>query len=218
MSHTLAPPDGKVRLTVIHPAIVRVTHWLNAAAIVMMAMSGWKIYDASPLFGFMFPNWMTLGGWLGGAIAWHLAAMWLLVANGTIYVVYGLASRHFARDFLPISPRGVVRTLREALTFRLQHRLGTYNAVQRLLYVAVLLCGVAAVASGLSLWKPIQLQALASLLGGYEVSRRVHFLAMGGIVAFTAIHLLLVILVPSTLVAMITGRARVETTEAEMRS
>ena len=214
-SHTL--PDRKVRLTVIHPFIVRLTHWVNAVAIVMMVMSGWKIYDASPLFGFVFPNWATLGGWLGGAIAWHLAAMWLLVANGTIYVVYGVASRHFARHLFPISPRGVLRTMREALSFRLRHRLGTYNAVQRLLYVVVLLCGVAAVLSGLSLWKPVQLQALAALLGGYEVARRIHFLAMAGIVAFTAIHLLLVALVPATLVAMVTGRARVDVAEAEVQ-
>ena len=214
--HTL--PDRTLRLTVIHPAIVRITHWVNAAAIVMMVMSGWRIYDASPLFGFTFPGWATLGGWLGGAIAWHLAAMWLLVANGAIYVAYGVASRHFARDLFPIAPRDVLRTLREALTFRLRHTLGTYNAVQRLLYVVVLLCGVAAVLSGLSLWKPVQLQALAALLGGYEVARRIHFLAMAGIVGFTAIHLLLVILVPSTLVAMITGRARLEVTEAEVRS
>ncbi len=215
-SHTL--PGRTVRLTVIHPFIVRLTHWVNAVAIVMMVMSGWKIYDASPLFGFVFPNWATLGGWLGGAIAWHLAAMWLLVANGAVYVAYGLASRHFARHMFPISPRGVLRTMREALTFRLHHKLGTYNAVQRLLYVLVLLCGVAAVLSGLSLWKPVQLQALAALLGGYEAARRIHFAAMSGIVAFTAIHLLLVVLVPSTLVAMVTGRARVDAQEAEVRS
>lgn len=217
MNQTHALPKHPVQLTVIHPAIVRVTHWLNAAAIVMMVMSGWRIYDASPLFGFTFPAWATLGGWLGGAIAWHFAAMWLLVANGTIYFAYGIVSRHFARHMLPISPRGVVRTLLEAMTFRLRHQLGTYNAVQRLLYVVVLICGVAAVLSGLALWKPVQLQALASLLGGYEVARRIHFLAMSGIVAFTVIHLLLVILVPATLVAMVTGRARIEADEAEVR-
>ena len=217
MSQIETRSHGKRRWTVVHPAIVRVTHWLNAVAIVMMVMSGWRIYDASPLFGFVFPGWATLGGWLGGAIAWHLAAMWLLVANGAVYVIYGIASRHFARDLLPISPRGVLRTLREALTFRLRHKLGTYNAVQRLLYVVVLLCGVAAVLSGLALWKPVQLQAMAGLLGGYEVARRIHFLAMAGIVAFTAIHLLLVVLVPATLVAMVTGRARVDVAEAEVQ-
>jgi len=212
MSQARAIPDVKVRLTVIHPAIVRITHWLNAVAIVMMVMSGWQIYDASPLFGFRFPAWATMGGWLGGAIAWHLAAMWLLVVNGLVYAVYGLVSRHFARDFLPITPVAVVHTMRQALTFRLTHQLGTYNAVQKLLYVAVLLCGVAAVASGLALWKPVQLQWLAAALGSYSVVRYVHFFAMSGIVAFTIIHLLLVILVPSTLVAMITGRARVDAT------
>ena len=194
---------------VIHPLVVRVTHWLNAVAIVCLVMSGWKIYNASPLFGFSFPGWATLGGWLGGAIAWHLAAMWLLVANGLVYLGYGLAGRHFMRSFLPIGPREVWRDLKEALTFRLVHKLGAYNAVQRLLYVVVVLLVVTAAVSGFGLWKPVQFQGLVGLLGGYELVRRIHFVAMAGIVGFTVIHLALVAIVPSTLWAMITGRARV---------
>ncbi len=205
-------------LVVIHPLVVRVTHWLNAVAIVCMVMSGWKIYNASPLFGFSFPGWATLGGWLGGAIAWHLAAMWLLIANGLVYLAYGLAGQHFMRSFLPIGPRAVWRDLREALSFRLVHRLGAYNAVQRLLYVAVLLMVAAAAVSGFGLWKPVQLQGLVGLLGGYEVVRRLHFVAMAGIVGFTVVHLALVAIVPSTLRAMITGRARVEVSAREAGS
>ena len=194
----------------IHPLLVRLTHWVNAFAMVCMIMSGWKIYDASPLFPFSFPAWATLGGWLGGAIAWHLAAMWLLVANGLVYVAYGLIGGHFRRSFLPLSPTVVWADLRAALTFRLPHRLGHYNAVQRLLYVAVLLLGLLAVSSGLALWKPVQLHPLSLLFGGYEVTRRVHFVAMAGIVGFVVVHLLLVLLVPRTLPPMITGRARDE--------
>jgi thiosulfate reductase cytochrome b subunit len=196
---------GRIR---IHPLIVRVTHWVNAYAMVCMIMSGWKIYDASPLFPFTFPAWATLGGWLGGAIAWHLAAMWLLVANGLLYVAYGLIGGHFRRSFLPLSPAAVWQDAKAALTFRLGHRLGRYNAVQRLLYVAVLLAGVLAVASGLALWKPVQLDLLSSLFGGYEITRRVHFVAMSGIVAFVVVHLALVLLVPRTLPPMITGTAK----------
>ena len=207
MSAALRP--APMSPVVIHPLVVRVTHWLNAVAIVCLVMSGWKIYNASPLFGFSFPNWATLGGWLGGAIAWHLAAMWLLIANGLVYLLYGLAGRHFMRSFLPIGPREVWRDLKEALTFRLHHKLGAYNAVQRLLYVVVVLLVAAAALSGLGLWKPVQFQDLVGLLGGYEMVRRIHFAAMAGIVGFTAIHLALVAVVPSTLRAMITGRARV---------
>ncbi len=210
-----AARPAPVSPVVIHPLVVRVTHWLNAVAIVCLAMSGWKIYNASPLFGFSFPGWATLGGWLGGAIAWHLAAMWLLIANGLVYLAYGLAGRHFMRSFLPIGPREVWRDLKEALTFRLHHKLGAYNAVQRLLYVAVVLLVVAAAVSGFGLWKPVQFQGLVGLLGGYELVRRIHFAAMAGIVGFTAIHLALVAIVPSTLWAMITGRARVEVSAGE---
>jgi thiosulfate reductase cytochrome b subunit len=171
-------------------------------------MSGWMIYNASPLFGFRFPVWATVGGWLGGAIAWHLAFMWLLVGNGIIYLLYGLISRHFREDLLPIRPIDILRDTRDAALLRLQHRVGEYNAVQRLAYVVVLSLGVLAVASGLALWKPVQFDFLDTLFGGYDFARRVHFVAMAGIVGFIVVHLTLVLLVPHTLPSMFTGRAR----------
>lgn len=192
---------------IIHPLLVRVAHWINAFAIVCMVMSGWAIYNASPLFGFDFPRWATLGGWLGGAIAWHLAAMWLLVMNGMVYVGYGLLAGHFRRHFLPLRARDLLRDGKDALTFKLAHQPGIYNAVQRLMYIAVLLLGVLVVASGLSIWKPVQLDSLVDLFGGYDVARRVHFVAMAGIVAFVVVHLALVLIVPSTLLPMLSGRA-----------
>jgi thiosulfate reductase cytochrome b subunit len=194
-------------LIVIHPLVVRLAHWLNAAAIVVMVMSGWGIYNASPLFAFRFPPAATLGGWLGGSIAWHLAMLWVLVANAAMYVAYGLLSGRFVRLFLPLTPRLVWHDLVSALSLRLSHLPGTYNAVQRLAYVGVLILGAVAVSSGLALWKPVQLQTLAALLGGYEVVRRIHFIAMAGIVSFVVLHLTLVALVPRTLLAMLTGRA-----------
>ncbi len=190
----------------IHPLIVRITHWINAFAMVCMVMSGWAIYNASPLFAFHFPAWATVGGWLGGSVAWHFAAMWLLGANGLLYLAYGCAG-HFRTSLLPLRPAEIVSDLGRALRFRLPHRPGTYNAVQKALYLLVLLLGGLAVASGLSLWKPVQLWWLADLFGGYEPARRVHFFVMAGIVGFVAVHLALVVLVPSTLLPMVTGRA-----------
>ncbi len=201
-------PGGKPpKLRVIHPLMVRITHWINAFAMLCMITSGWKIYNASPIFPFMFAKWLTLGGWLGGALAWHFAALWLLVVNGLVYLIYGMASGHFRRDFLPLSLRAIFRDFVAALTFKLPHRLGTYNAVQRLLYIVVLLFGVGVVVSGLAIWKPVQFQVLTGLLGGYDTARIIHFFMMAGIVGFVAVHLALVFLVPSTLPPMITGRA-----------
>ncbi len=193
----------------LHPLAVRFAHWLNAFAIGCMLMSGWAIYNASPIFGFKFPLWATLGGWLGGAIAWHFAAMWLLFANGVFYVVYGVASGHFRRHFLPLHARDVVDDARQALRFRLPHRPGVYNAVQKLLYWGVIALGLLVVLSGLSIWKPVQLDFLCDLLGGFDFARKVHFAAMAGIAAFVVVHLLLVALVPKALLPMITGRGRV---------
>jgi thiosulfate reductase cytochrome b subunit len=215
--NTTASATAPRRVIVVHPLIVRVTHWVNAVAIVCMIMSGWMIYNASPLFGFRFPVWATVGGWLGGAIAWHLAFMWLLVGNGIVYLLYGVISRHFRKDLLPIRPIDILRDARDAALFRLRHRVGEYNAVQRLAYVIVLTLGVLAVASGLALWKPVQLDFLTSTFGGYEVARRVHFVAMAGIVGFIVVHLALVLLVPRTLPSMVTGRARLPAPEEAVR-
>ncbi|WPP01555.1 cytochrome b/b6 domain-containing protein [Pseudomonas sp. HR96] len=189
----------------IHSWPVRLTHWVNAFGMTCMFMSGWAIFNASPLFAFRFPKELTVGGWLGGALAWHFAVMWLLVINGLVYLVYGLASRHFKRDLLPVTPQAVKRDLVAALRFRLVHEKGVYNAVQRLMYWGVLAAGALIVVSGLAIWKPIQLQELVALLGGYDIARYVHFAAMAAIGAFVLVHLALVLMVPKTLLPMITG-------------
>jgi len=194
--------------TPVHPRVVRWTHWINAIAIVMMIGSGWRIYNASPLFGFRFFNDLTLGGWLGGALQWHFAAMWLFVLNALVYITYGVASGHFRRTFFPIRPADVLRDIDLALRLRLSHSTNQYNAVQRLAYVGVIAALIVVVLSGLAVWKPVQLQLLAALMGGYEGARIVHFLAMSAIVAFLVVHLVLVAIVPRTLIPMIWGRAR----------
>src|SRR5262245_56365263 len=190
-----------------HPLYVRITHWINAIAVFIMLTSGWQIYNAAPLFPFAFPASLTLGGWLAGGLLWHFAGMWLFVANGLVYLVLGTGKAHFRRKFLPIRASEVDRDLRAALTGRLsQHSLDTYNAVQKLCYLGVLVAGVMIVASGLALWKPVQLMELATLFGGYEGARLVHFSAMASIVLFLLLHVLMAILVPRSLCAMILGR------------
>lgn len=191
----------------VHPLHVRVTHWINAVAIVVMIGSGWEIYNASPLFGFTFPASLTLGGWLAGALLWHFAAMWLLVANGFIYLVAGLATGRLRQRLLPIRFGEVARDVRAALSGRLGHDDATvYNAVQKLLYAGVLVAGGVIVASGLALWKPVQLRELTLLFGGYEGARLVHFFAMAAIVAFLVVHVMMALLVPRSLRTMIKGR------------
>jgi thiosulfate reductase cytochrome b subunit len=196
----------------IHPWPLRVMHWLNVVAIVVLIGSGWEIYNASPFLPFTFPQWATIGGWLGAAIAWHLAAIWLLMLNGLAYLIWGVLSGHFRRKLWPVSPRAVLRDMWAAVRFRLPHEVGAYNAVQRLLYLSVIALGVFAVLSGLAIWKPVQLWPLSDLFGGYSISRVVHFIAMTGIVLFIAVHVLLVALVPRVLPPMIIG-GRLPTSE-----
>jgi thiosulfate reductase cytochrome b subunit len=195
------------REIVIHPLYVRITHWINALAVLILIGSGWQIYNAAPLFGFTFPRSITLGGWLAGALLWHFAAMWLLIANGLVYVVVGLATGRLRRKLLPIRPAEVAHDLGAALTGGLSYDdLARYNAVQKALYVGVLLAGGVIVASGFAIWKPVQLQELTALLGGYEGARLVHFFAMAAIVLFIVVHVVMALLVPRSLRAMIRGR------------
>ncbi len=203
MSSTAPAP----RAEAIHPAWVRVTHWINAIAIFVMITSGWRIYNASPLFSFEFPEGITIGGWLAGALQWHFAAMWLLAINGIVYVTLGIATGRFRRKLLPIRPADVVADVKAALAGRLAHDdLSVYNAVQRLLYLGVILAGVFVVLTGLSIWKPVQLQELTALFGGYDAARYVHFFAMAAIVGFLVIHIIMALLVPKSLRAMIVGK------------
>jgi thiosulfate reductase cytochrome b subunit len=191
----------------IHPVWVRITHWLNAIAMLIMIGSGWQIYNASPLFDFTFSRSVTLGGWLAGALMWHFAAMWLLAINGLVYLALGFGTGRFRRKLWPISPRAVINDAIAALTGKLSHAdLSVYNAVQKLLYAGVILAGIVIVLSGLSIWKPVQLQWLTAIFGGYDAARYVHFFAMAAIVAFLVVHVALALLVPKSLRAMITGR------------
>jgi thiosulfate reductase cytochrome b subunit len=198
---------GSALSPTIHPLWVRVTHWINALAMLVMIGSGWQIYNASPLFAFNFPLQITLGGWLAGALLWHFAAMWVLAINGLVYVVLGLVTGRFRRRLLPIRPSEVVADVKAALVFNLSHQdLAVYNAVQKLLYLGVILASIVIVLSGLSIWKPVQLQWLTAVFGGYDFARYVHFFAMALIVGFVVVHVALAVIVPRSLRAMVAGR------------
>jgi thiosulfate reductase cytochrome b subunit len=202
-----------------HPIAARVTHWLMALAILLLIGSGWRIYNASPIFDFRFPEAVTLGGdvedalalhndpGVASALAWHFAAMWLLALSYFGFVLWNIITGHFRRDFLPIGPRLFWRDFVAAATFRLQHRLGVYNVVQRVAYWGALGSVAMMLLSGIAIWKPVQTYPLEVLFGGFQGARIVHFVFMTAIVLFIVIHVALVILVPKTFVAMTLGRA-----------
>lgn len=203
----MARPTFKLKPTTIHPLWLRLCHWLNALAILIMVTSGWRIYNASPLFNFKFPDGLTLGGWLGGAIQWHFAGMWLFGINGAVYLLINIFSGRLKRKFWPLSPRELLNDFLAALRGKLAHNdLSHYNAVQKLAYLFVMVDGIILVCSGLVVWKSVQFPLLRELLGGYDIARVIHFFAMSGMVGFVVVHLVMVVLVPKTLLAMLRGR------------
>jgi thiosulfate reductase cytochrome b subunit len=204
---TTAHPTERTPSPTIHPIWLRASHWLNAVAVVLMVSSGWRVYNASPIFDFRFPRELALGGWLGGALQWHFAGMWLLALNGLLYLALNIFSGRFRRKFFPLRTADVWNDLRAALRGRLSHADPRhYNGLQRVAYLGVILDLLLLVLSGLVLWKSVQFPLLRELMGGYEVARRIHFVAMAALVAFVAGHLLMVALVPRTLIAMLRGR------------
>lgn len=214
----IAPRRLRVHRT---PLILRITHWLNALAIVIMIGSGWRIYNWYPALplDWQFPVWLSLGGdphvtqglsgedGLANALAWHFGAMWLLALSFAVYLGYGVLSGHFRRDLLPVGPASFLRDFLAAARGRLAHRLGEQNAVQKTFYWGVMLAIVVMLLSGLSIWKPVQFGFLTALFGGYEIARVIHFLGMAAIVGFLVVHVALALLVPKTLQSMVTGIA-----------
>ena len=192
----------------IQPAWVRITHWINALAVVLMVMSGWQVYDASPIFPVLrFPSAITLGSWLGGALLWHFAVMWLLVANFLVYLGLNFATGRLRRKLLPISFKSLATDLVAALRGTLGHEdLTRYNALQKFAYLTVIVDIVLIVLSGLAIWKSVQFPLLRTLMGGYDNARVVHFICMSVVVAFFAVHVVMVALVPRSLLLMIRGR------------
>jgi thiosulfate reductase cytochrome b subunit len=209
MTDTAAPVRRSLRL---HPLPVRIMHWINALAMIIMIGSGWKIYNDEVLFGWLhFPDWITIGGEAQGALQWHFFAMWIMMLNGLAYLGYGIVSGRFRRKLLPIAPREVWSNIRDALTFRLAHDdITRYNAVQKLLYVGIILVIIVQVLSGFAIWKPMTLSELAALFGSFQDARLVHFIGMAAIVGFLVIHVLLALIVPKTIGAMITGGPHVD--------
>ena len=200
-------PTFQVKPIIVHPMWLRICHWLNALAMLVMVASGWRIYNASPLFNFTFPAELTLGGWLGGALQWHFAGMWFFGINGVVYLLINIFSGRLKRKFWPLSPRELIKDFVAALRGKLAHEdLSHYNTVQKLAYLFVIFDGIIRVCSGLVIWKSVQFPLLRELLGGYDNARFIHFYAMSGMVGFVVIHLIMVALVPKTLLAMLRGR------------
>jgi thiosulfate reductase cytochrome b subunit len=196
----------------LHPVPIRIMHWINAFAMIVMITSGWGIYDDDVIVrGFLFPGWARLGEWAAPSLLYHFAGMWLLALNGAAYLTYGVVTGRFRERFLPIRARELVDTVRDTLRFRIAHEdLTTYNAVQKALYIIVIVAGVSQVVTGLAIWKPVQFSGLVSLLGGFQTARVIHFAGMAVIVGFLLVHVLLSLLVPRTLWAMLAGGPRLD--------
>ena len=192
------------RSTFLHPVVVRLTHWLNAIVLVVMAGSGLEIFAAFPSFGgkipqhdlIELPEALRLGGWLGGALQWHFTFAWLFTAGGMAYVSYQVLSGRWRQTAFRLSDvRGVWPMVRHYVGLGpLPPFAGEYNPLQKLAYATTIFFGATAVVTGLALYKPVQLGPIVSLAGGFDRLRLAHFAAMIGLLGFIPGHLVMVAL------------------------
>jgi thiosulfate reductase cytochrome b subunit len=216
-----------------HALMVRVLHWINVIALVVLLMSGLQIFNAHPTLNWGkssytgapafftlthgFPSWMTLPGvqWLAMGRRWHLFFAWLFVTNGLLYVAYSVASRHLSRDLAPSRSdwRSIGQSIRDHL--QLRHALGEaarrYNVLQKLAYLFVifgLLPFVILMGWALSPRLDTVIPGWVDLVGGRQSARTLHFIAAWALVAFVLVHVFEVVItgVVNNLRSMITGR------------
>jgi thiosulfate reductase cytochrome b subunit len=207
-AHAKRKPAGRR----LHPVAIRIMHWLNAAVMMVMITSGWGIYDDDVIIhGLHFSKFWRLGEWAAWSLNYHLAGMWFFTINGILYLIYGLFTGRLRERLWPIRPRDILRTVIETLHFKFAHEdLTVYNAVQKLLYVIVILACINQGLSGLAIWKPIQFSGLVTLYGGYQSARVFHFAGMAVIVGFIIVHVALAMIVPKTIWAMLAGGPRLQ--------
>jgi thiosulfate reductase cytochrome b subunit len=197
--------DGaRLTLSQEHPWLARFTHWLNAVTLLVLTASGMQIFDAFPSFGakipqadFMrFPEALRLGGWLGGALQWHMTFAWLFIFTGVAYGLYLLISGRWRQVILrPKELRGVWPMARHYFLFKPKpEQLEPYNPLQKLAYTSTILFGVVSAVTGVLLFKPAQFALPVELLGGFGMIRIYHFAAMIGFLSFIPGHLLMVAL------------------------
>jgi Ni/Fe-hydrogenase b-type cytochrome subunit len=187
-----------------HPAVVRLSHWFAATAIALLVASGLEIFAAFPSFGDKIPEQdlpvppdvVRLGGWLGGALQWHLTLAWVFIATGLVYVAYQVASGNYRQVlFSRADVRGVWPMVRHYFFFGPRPaQTETYNPLQKLAYSTALALGAVLMATGLALWKPVQFSGLLAMMGGIRLTRLWHFAAMAGLLAFIPGHLIMVAL------------------------
>ena len=201
-----------------HPLVIRLTHWINFLALIVMVTSGLRIYNSSPLWDYYFPRYLTLGGWLAGARMWHFFGMWLFFVNGSVWFLYNLLSKHgwrttiFRRTDLP----GIIPMIQYYLRIRKQHPpAAKYNALQKLAYTTIAFAGLGSVLTGMAIYWPVQFSKIAWTLGGYDVARYWHFICMAALVFFFFGHLVMVVIAGWwNFASIVTGWKRTERHEA----
>jgi Ni/Fe-hydrogenase b-type cytochrome subunit len=212
--------DGRSeRAAYEHPLVVRYCHWINTVALFVLIASGLRIFKAFPSFGpkvpqanfLNLPASLTLGGWLGGALQWHITFAWIYVFTGIVYACYQLFTGHYRQVlFVARDVAGVWPQARHYFFFgRKPEARGAYNPLQKLAYTAAVGLGILSVLTGMVLYNPVQFSLLTSLMGGFHLARVWHFAVLCAFVLFILGHLVMVLLHGwHNFVSMLTGWKR----------
>ena len=196
--------ESQVRTAYEHPWAVRFCHWLNSVSLIVMAASGLQIFRAFPSFGPKIPQHnlvnvpksLALGGWLGGALQWHMTFAWIYVATGIFYLAYQIFSSNYRQSlFVPRDLAGVWPMVRHYFFFgRKPAQTEVYNPLQKMAYTSAILLGLLSILTGIVLYNPVQFSFLAMSMGGFHWARVWHFCVLCAMLLFVLGHLIMVIL------------------------
>ncbi len=192
----------------IYALWLRICHIVHAFSAIMLMSSGWAIYNADPLYDFLFPKHISLGLYLTEALRWHFLLAWILLLTSVIYSVSRLVLNLGGPSIRHFSLMSILDTLYNAMRFSLFYRRGEYNPLQRLMYTGIFILSLMLVFSGVALWKPVQFNLLIDMFFGYEVVRHIHFWLMIVLFCFLIVHVCMILIHPSTLMNMIFGATR----------
>lgn len=221
-------PDDKRRRDqeLVHSGVVRATHWLLTVSVFCLLISGTAILIAHPRFywgetgTFSMPAWLEIPmspiyentGW-GRHL--HFLAAWVFVPSGFVYVATGLFNRHFRSRLLPSADEWSLSDAADVFRVHLRRRPGVaeawrYNVVQKLVYLIVVfvLCP-AMIWTGLAMSPAVSSEYpfFATLLGGHQSARTIHFIVADLLVVFLVVHVTMLVLIGfgTHVLAMITG-------------
>lgn len=177
---------------ILHPLWVRICHWVHAAGVSLLILTGFQIRFSDALGWFPFARAVSIHNFLGFVV------LFTLLALGGFYLLKGLftkvyvptkedlrkiplyANYYFVRYFFgdphPFEPRPDDK----------------FNSLQKITYFTLMFILLPIqILTGLILWDPLAFRPVISFIGGIKVIDGLHLIIAYAFAAFVIAHIYL---------------------------